>query len=96
MLRKVIFPFRRIHIRGHIQKFPDWVNEINNNNKHLLRSNTKGYSGELTRLNHKVAKQLHLLAESCTTCSTRSRRPVRKFLNTLSQIAKRVLRFSRR
>jgi hypothetical protein len=35
------------HTRGCIQKFPDWVdNEINNNNKHSLRSNTKGYGGE--------------------------------------------------
>jgi hypothetical protein len=32
-------------VRGCIQKFPDQVdNEINNNNnKHSLRSNTKGY-----------------------------------------------------
>jgi hypothetical protein len=31
--------------RGRIQKFPDWVdNEINNNNnKHSLRSNTRGF-----------------------------------------------------
>jgi hypothetical protein len=28
-------------------KFPDWAdNEINNNNKHSLRSNTKGYGGK--------------------------------------------------
>jgi hypothetical protein len=34
-------------IRGCIQKFMDWVdNEINNNNKHSLRSNTKGYGGK--------------------------------------------------
>jgi hypothetical protein len=34
-------------IRQCIQKFPDWVdNEINNNNKHSLRSNTKGYGGK--------------------------------------------------
>jgi hypothetical protein len=35
-------------LRGYIQKFPDWTdNEINNsNNKHSLRSNTKGYGGE--------------------------------------------------
>jgi hypothetical protein len=35
----------RACIRGCIQKFPDWIkNEINNNNnKHSLRSNTKGY-----------------------------------------------------
>jgi hypothetical protein len=36
-----------MNIRGCIQKFPDWVdNEINNNNKPLLRSNTKGYGGK--------------------------------------------------
>jgi hypothetical protein len=34
-------------LRGCIQKFPDWVdNEINNNNKNSLRSNTKGYGGK--------------------------------------------------
>jgi hypothetical protein len=33
-------------MRGCIQKFPDWVdNEINNNNKHSLRSNTTAPSG---------------------------------------------------
>jgi hypothetical protein len=33
-----------LYLRRCIQKFPDWVdNEINNNNKHSLRSNTKGY-----------------------------------------------------
>jgi hypothetical protein len=27
--------------------FPDWVdNEMNKNNKHSLRSNTKGYGGK--------------------------------------------------
>jgi hypothetical protein len=34
-------------IRGCIQKFPYWVdNEINNNNKHSLGRNTKGYGGK--------------------------------------------------
>jgi hypothetical protein len=34
-------------VRGCIQKFPEWVdNEIKNNNKHSLRSNTKGYGGK--------------------------------------------------
>jgi hypothetical protein len=35
-------------MRGYIQKFPDWVcNEIYaSNNKHSLRSNTKGYGGK--------------------------------------------------
>jgi hypothetical protein len=36
-----------LNIRGYIQKFPDWVdNEINNNNnKHSLRSGTRGCRG---------------------------------------------------
>jgi hypothetical protein len=36
-------------VRGYIQKFSDWVdNEIYPyNNKHLLRSNTKGYGGKI-------------------------------------------------
>jgi len=34
-------------IWGCIQKFPDWLdNKINNNNKHSLRSNTKGYGNK--------------------------------------------------
>jgi hypothetical protein len=32
----------------------------------------------LVRLTHKMAMQLHLVAESCTICSSRSRRPVLK------------------
>jgi hypothetical protein len=36
-----------VYIWGCNQKFPDWVyNEINNN-KHSLRSNTKGYGGKI-------------------------------------------------
>jgi hypothetical protein len=34
------------YLRGCIQKFPDWVDKINNKNKHSLRSNTKGYGGK--------------------------------------------------
>jgi hypothetical protein len=37
---------------------------------------------KLTRLTHKIAIQLHLVAESCDICSCRSRRPVRKLLDT--------------
>jgi hypothetical protein len=29
-----------------IQKFPDWVDNEINNNKHSLRSDTKGYGGK--------------------------------------------------
>jgi hypothetical protein len=37
-----------------------------------------------TRGSHKIAIQLYLLAESCIICSSRSRRPVRKFSDTSS------------
>jgi hypothetical protein len=40
-------------------------------------------AAKLTILTHKIAIQLHLLAESCTICSIHSiRRPVRKILDT--------------
>jgi hypothetical protein len=41
-------------------------------------------AAKLTRLTHKIAIQLHLVAESCSICSSRSRRPVRKLLYTPS------------
>jgi len=41
-------------------------------------------AGKLTRLTHKIAIQLHLVAECSTICRSRSRRPVRKLLDTLS------------
>jgi len=37
---------------------------------------------KLTTLTHKIAIQLHLVAESCTIWSSRSRWPVRKHLVT--------------
>jgi len=43
-------------------------------------------AAKLTRLTHKIAIQLHLVAESCATCSSRSRRPIRKLLDTPSYI----------
>jgi len=41
-------------------------------------------AAKLTRLTHKIAIQLHLVAESCTICSSRSRRLVLKLLDTPS------------
>jgi len=41
---------------------------------------------KLTRLTHKITIQLHLVAESCNICNSRSRRPVRKLLDTPSYI----------
>jgi hypothetical protein len=43
-------------------------------------------AAKLTRLTHKIAIQLHLVAESCATFSSRSRGPVRKLLDTPSYI----------
>jgi hypothetical protein len=57
-------------------------NNNNNDNEHLFRSNTKVMAAKLTRLTHKIAIQLHLVAESCTIYSSRSRRPVRELLDT--------------
>jgi hypothetical protein len=47
-------------------------------------------AAKLTGLTHKTAMKLHLVAESCTICSCRSRRPVRILLDTPSYIHKRV------
>jgi hypothetical protein len=41
---------------------------------------------KLTIVTHKIAIQVNLVTESCTTCSSRSRLPVRKLLDTLSYI----------
>jgi hypothetical protein len=43
-------------------------------------------AAKLTRLSHKTVIRLHLVAESCTICSSRARRPVRKLLDTPSYI----------
>jgi hypothetical protein len=45
-------------------------------------------AAKLTRLTHKIAIPLHLVAESCTICSSRSRRPVRKLFDTPSYTSK--------
>jgi hypothetical protein len=39
-------------------------------------------AAKLIRLTHKIGIQLYLVAESCNICSSRSRRPVRKLLDT--------------
>jgi hypothetical protein len=41
-------------------------------------------AAKFTRLTHNIAIQLHLVAESCTICISRTRRPVRKLLDTPS------------
>jgi hypothetical protein len=50
-------------------------------------------AAKLIRLTHKTAIQLHLLAESCIICSSSSRRPVRKLLDTPSyRLTERVIK----
>jgi hypothetical protein len=44
-------------------------------------------AAKLTRLTHKIVVQLYLLAESCIICSSSSRRPVRKLLDTPSDVS---------
>jgi hypothetical protein len=41
-------------------------------------------AAKLTSLTHEIGIQRHLVAESCPICSSRSRRPVRKLLDTPS------------
>jgi hypothetical protein len=43
-------------------------------------------AAKLTRLTHKIAIQLHIVAQTCTICSSRSRRLVRKILDTPSYL----------
>jgi hypothetical protein len=70
-------------IRGCIQKFPDWVIMKYTLTFGITRweATWRVIAAKLTRLTHKIAVQLHVVAESCTICSSRSRRPVRKLLN---------------
>jgi hypothetical protein len=73
-------------IRECIHKFPYWVVT-----KYALTTiNTRRVAtqrvmaAKLIRPTHKIAIQLHLVTESCTICSSRSRWPVRKLLDTPS------------
>jgi hypothetical protein len=43
-------------------------------------------AAKLTKVTHNITIQLHLVAESCTICSSRSKRPVRKLLDIPSYI----------
>jgi hypothetical protein len=69
-----------------IKKFPDWVdNEIHAYVGITRWEATKRVmEAKLNRLTHKIAIQLQLVAKSCTICNSRSRRPVRKLLDTPS------------
>jgi hypothetical protein len=60
-------------------------NEINNNNTRW-EATQRVMATKLTRLTHKIAIQLHLVAESSNVFSSRSRWPVRKLLDTPSYV----------
>jgi hypothetical protein len=49
-------------------------------------------AAKYTRMIHKIAIQLHLVAESCTICSSRFRRLVRKLLDTPSYRNKKIMK----
>jgi hypothetical protein len=73
------------NLQGRIQKFPDWVdNEIRTINTRWDTTQSVMVA-KLTRPTHKIVIQLHLMAESCTICSSGSRRPVQKLLDTPSK-----------
>jgi len=70
-----------------IQKFPDLIDKeiCAYLCYYSLRSKTQSdMAAKLTRLTHKIVIRLHLVAESYTICSSRSRRQVRTFLDTPS------------
>jgi hypothetical protein len=72
--------WRITNVRGGIQKFPDWVhNEITTTNTRW-EATQRVMAAKLTRLTHKIVIQQHLVAESCTICSSRSRRPTSSYL----------------
>jgi hypothetical protein len=51
-----------------------------------LEATKRVMMAKLTRLTHKMAIQLNIMAESCTIHSSCSRRPVRKLLDTPSYV----------
>jgi hypothetical protein len=74
-----------IHVRSVTKSF-----RTQSITKYMLTINTRSEATQrvmaikLTRLTHTIAIQVHLVAESCTICSSRSKRPVRKLLDTPS------------
>jgi len=55
-----------------------------------LSSNTKVMAAKLTRMTYKIAIELHLVAESYTICSSPSRLPVKRLLDTPSYVGQAV------
>jgi hypothetical protein len=72
-----------LNIRGCHQKFPDWVDQEvkDNKNKHSLEATQSVMAAKTNRMTHKIVIQLYLVDDSSTI---RSRRPIRKILDTPS------------
>jgi hypothetical protein len=84
LLMRICVLKQRPVIRGCIQNF-----RTESITKYMLTTTNPRWeatqrfmAAKLTRLTHKIAIHLHLVAESCIICSSRSRRPVRKLLDT--------------
>jgi hypothetical protein len=82
-LRPVQSACKQVKIRGCIQKFPDGVDKELYTLTKVNKATQRAMAVKLTILTHKIAIQLHLVAESCTICSSRARQPVRKLVDTL-------------
>jgi hypothetical protein len=83
-------------LRGCIQKFPDWGdNKVNTTTTTTTtttintrwKATQRVMATELSRLTHKITIKVHIVAESCIICSSCSRRPVRKLLDTPSYLS---------
>jgi hypothetical protein len=74
-------------VRTYITRVYPNVSGLSHNEIYAYNTRWEGtqrvMAANLTRLTHKIAIQLHLVAESCTICSSRSMRPVRRLLDTL-------------
>jgi hypothetical protein len=80
---------------GCIQKLPDWVdNEINKNNKHSLRSNTKGYGGKTNYTDSHSSDTTAPSGRELYHLQFRSRWSVRKLLDTPSYLFRRHTTFA--
>jgi hypothetical protein len=94
-LREVRIKLRR----RHAQKISSWYEGVSKSfwtesiTKYMptfaitrLEATQRVMAAKLTRLTHRIAIQLHLVAERSTICSSRSRRPFRKLLDTPSYV----------
>jgi len=82
----VAFPLPRVKERNWAQNLQHCIYYCYNDLE-AERRNVDSYcrpQHSFTRLTHKIAIQLHLVADSCTICSSHSRWPVWKLLDTPS------------